>query len=86
MISLVTFAKIALSRVGFRTLGAEACRMPIQAARPPRRNPTFLTTHEPEMPRLSPKAAQSPPSRGLLLHQGDAKPINTHRADVGLAV
>ena len=23
---------------------------------------------------------------GLLLHQGDAKPINTHRAGVGLAV
>ena len=88
MISLVTFDKIARCHGLVFELWGGSSSDAIQA--PHVRHfeiSTLLTTHEPEMPRLSRKGcAIVTIPRGILLHQGDAKPINTHRAGIGLAV
>jgi hypothetical protein len=63
MISLVTFAKSRVVTGWFFELWGGS--LPDAHPSPVRHVelPTFLTTHEPEMPRLSRKAAQSSPSR-----------------------
>ena len=87
MISLVTFAKSRVVTGWFFELWGGSLPDAHPSSCPPRRTPYF-----PHYPRTGNATAVTqscaivtiPPS--LLLYQGDAKPINTHRAGVGLAV